>query len=124
MKNQKFNWYNYQTQPGEVNNLPSLTVPDQTLSLRELVARFTRGQNVATFEPVFDDDADSDLWLPDTNRMTFDEKIDYLENLKDQTAAVKSDLLKRSKKKSSPPSGQLEIGKETLSPTLPTSEQK
>jgi hypothetical protein len=32
---------------------PSQTVPDMTLSLQELVERYTRGQSVATFTPVY-----------------------------------------------------------------------
>lgn len=28
---------------GEVNNMPSMTVPDQALSVREIIDRFTRG---------------------------------------------------------------------------------
>jgi len=35
---------------GETNTLPSLTVPDMTLPLKTLVERYTRGQQITTFE--------------------------------------------------------------------------
>lgn len=39
----------------EVNTSPSVTIPGQTLSLRQLLDRYVRGQSVEVFEPVYDD---------------------------------------------------------------------
>lgn len=51
------NWknYNYKTLPDvvEINTLPSMTVPDMSLSLRDLVERHKKGLNVKTFSPVY-----------------------------------------------------------------------
>lgn len=40
---------------GEKNDMPSVTQPDMTLSLRELVKRHVRGGEVPTFTGVYDD---------------------------------------------------------------------
>lgn len=59
--------YNYELdRDGEVNTLPTLTVPDQTMSLRDMLLRYSRGQSVPTFEPIFDGDED----FPDISRMS------------------------------------------------------
>ena len=51
---------------GENNTLPSLTQPDQTMSLREMILRYSRGQSVPTFKPVYDGEED----MPDISRMS------------------------------------------------------
>ncbi len=50
----------------ETNKLPSKCQPDQTLPLRELLTRFSRGQSVPTFDPIFDEGED----LPDVSKMS------------------------------------------------------
>ena len=50
---------------GEYNTQPSLTIPDQTMELSQLIERFTRGLPVNTFKPVYDETGD----LPDPRRM-------------------------------------------------------
>lgn len=51
---------------GETNTEPSLTTPDQTMSLREMLTRYSRGQSVPTFDPVYDQDED----MPDISTMS------------------------------------------------------
>ena len=52
---------------------PSQTVPDMTLSLQELVERYTRGQSVATFTPVY---YGEDEEFADVSRMDPIERIE------------------------------------------------
>lgn len=69
------NQTNYKPGPQsyEVITGPSLTVPDQNLSMRELLDRYVRGEHVEVFTPVFSDDND----LPDgLEHMTELERID------------------------------------------------
>lgn len=50
------NWANWLTNTnriGEINDKPSMTVPGQTLSLKELLLRYTRGQDVQVYQPVY-----------------------------------------------------------------------
>lgn len=49
----------------EENLLPSETRPDQVLSLRTLIDRYTRGLDVPLFQPVYNDDDD----LPNFEQM-------------------------------------------------------
>lgn len=62
---------------GEVNNQPSLTIPDQTLPLKDLIDRFTRGLPVTTFKPVYDEDNS----LPDPRKMDIAEYNDMRKNV-------------------------------------------
>lgn len=61
--------------------LASKTEPDQTLPLKQLLARYSRGQHVPTFEPVYDD---SDL--PDVSRLS---KVEMEELSKEITSTIK-----------------------------------
>lgn len=42
--------------PGEVNDMPSMTVPDQTLSIEELISRYARGQSVPSYVGLSDEE--------------------------------------------------------------------
>lgn len=78
----------------ETNAKPSLTVPGQTLSLKELLARYTRGQSVETFTPIYDDG-----YYPETDRMDKIEKIELARSLR---GAI-DDIQKRPKPKPTKP---------------------
>ena len=41
-----------------------MTIPDQTLPLKELISRFTRGLPISQFKPVYDENGD----LPDPRK--------------------------------------------------------
>lgn len=57
---------------------PSLTVPNMTLSLDELLKRYVRGENVTVFEPQFTDDPDLDGY----DRMNTMEKIEAADDIR------------------------------------------
>lgn len=50
-------WFNHEPTKGEVNNMPSLTIPDQTMTMREIMQRFASGQQILgnNTEPQYDD---------------------------------------------------------------------
>lgn len=50
-----FNYAEESVSRFERNGLPSVAVPDEGLSLRDLIDRHMRGGKVKTFNPVFDD---------------------------------------------------------------------
>lgn len=76
------NWQNYATESNrqaEINRLPSKTVPGMTLSLQDLLTRYVRGENVATFTPIYaGDDPDFPIHL---ERMDEMERTDLARNL-------------------------------------------
>jgi len=58
----------------------SLTVPDMTLPLSELLARYTRGSEVPMFQPIYEGDTD----VPDISRMDTVEKTAYAKHIAQQ----------------------------------------
>jgi hypothetical protein len=72
---------NYVPPAGEVNDLPSETQPEMTLSLRELLSRYTRGGEVATFSPVYQDNDEFEE-TPEFEKMDATEKLQYALDLK------------------------------------------
>lgn len=76
----------------------SLTVPGMTLSLFDLVARYTRGGYVSTFTPQY---TGEDTLVPDTlERMTEQERIDAARVLKDSIEIERDRLSTRIKERS------------------------
>lgn len=45
-------WKNPPEYKGQVNDQPSMTIPDQTLSLKEIQARYARGQSISGSQTV------------------------------------------------------------------------
>lgn len=81
---------------GEINSMPSQTVPDQTMPLQELIARFTRGQEVRLREPVFSDSAEDDTFiLPDLEKMDFFERKELVETLKQDIQQERANITMR-----------------------------
>ncbi len=68
---------------------PSQTVPDMTLSLQELVERYTRGQSVATFTPVY---YGEDEEFADVSRMDPIERIEYARYIREKIAETQNSL--------------------------------
>lgn len=57
--------YSYEKYKGEVNNLPSQTIPNEALSIREILVRYSRGLPIDGKIPIYDEEND----LPDPRKM-------------------------------------------------------
>lgn len=68
---------------------PSQTVPDMTLSLQELVSRYTRGQSVATFTPVYYGEEEE---FADVSRMDPLERLEYARYIREKIADTRTSL--------------------------------
>ena len=68
---------------------PSQTVPDMTLSLQELVQRYTRGQSVATFTPVY---YGEDEEFADVSRMDPMERLEYARYIREKIGEHRTSL--------------------------------
>lgn len=70
----------------------SKTIPDQSLSIKEIVDRYVRGIPVDITEkkPVYVDQNDHDL--EKLSRMDFGEKAEYAAALRDEAATLKAEL--------------------------------
>jgi hypothetical protein len=72
---------------GEVNNKPSMTIPDQTMSIREIMNRYARGLPIAGEKfPLYEGDDDENL--PDLSRMDKIEKIEATRRIQDEVLDI------------------------------------
>lgn len=64
----------------EVNNLPSQTVPDQSMTVRQLIDRYSRGLNInqLQFKPVWYDEDKINEFEGTFDHLTKQERIDTL----------------------------------------------
>lgn len=65
--------YDFKAHRGEINRKPSLTVPDQTMSLKDIISRFVRGLPLPSFGAEYNEDGD----VPDFNKMDLSEIYDW-----------------------------------------------
>lgn len=85
---------------GEVNTKPSLSIPGQTLSLEELIRRYTRGQSVETFAPVYH--GDDDLIPVNWERMSEMERLDLSREIKGHLDDARRAIRSQAKQKQLP----------------------
>jgi len=76
---------------GEVNYLPSLTIPDQALSLQEMIKRYVSGGSVEAFTPVYTEDT---LVPDDWERMDTVERLEHTREMKRSIQKAVRDLSK------------------------------
>lgn len=87
--------YDYQKQKGEVNPFPSLTVPDQALSIKEILRRFAAGIPMdAGKMPIFQQDQEDEEGMPDFRHMDLVDRqeaaIQYAEELAEIEQRIKA----------------------------------
>lgn len=70
---------NYKQFEGEVNNQKSLTIPDQAMSVKEILSRYSRGLNVNGFTPIYEDVETTDDYMPDPRILDLAERQEYAE---------------------------------------------
>lgn len=72
---------------GEVNDLPSMTVPDDSMSIREILDRFARGLPIDGFRvPMYDEDND----MPDIRTLDFAERQQLAEMYENELEALQA----------------------------------
>lgn len=80
--------------------LPSLTIPDQTLSLKDLISRYVRGQEIPTFTPQFD--VDDEVVPVNLEKMTPQDRLDLARAVRKEIKEKREAMAK-----AAPPSGEL-----------------
>lgn len=87
------NHYNSKPDKGEINNKPSLTVPDQTMSVTELLKRYASGMPIGGKSPLYhgetEDDDIGDHVLQNMDQL---DRIDYLREKEQEFLKLKTDL--------------------------------
>lgn len=79
--------YEYKDQLGEVNTLPSMTIPDQTMSIRTIVDRYAKGLPVTAFTPIYEGE---DFYMPDPKTLDLVDRAELLESAKQEVESLKS----------------------------------
>lgn len=92
-------------EPGEINNEPSMTVPDQSMSLSEMVRRYAsglpvKGARVPLYEDTDDDDFNESM--PDLSRMDRAEAAYTMEQVANQVHDIRSRFKPKPKPKPEP----------------------
>ncbi len=71
----------------EKNRKPSLTIPDQTMSIREILVRFSRGLSIDGVKtPIYDEEND----LPDFRTLDLAERQELAEIYKNEIKYIKN----------------------------------
>ncbi len=86
-------WSNYDhtEQQYEVNKQKSLTIPDQAMSIKEILNRYARGLDVEGFKPIYDDDDITlDDTMPDPRNMDLAEREEYKEYVLQELYSLKN----------------------------------
>ena len=86
-------WYNFVPSPGEVNKEASLTVPDMSYSIRELLENFVRMPEIAK-PAIWQDDPDIDSPRGMASDLTdLTENANRIQSLTEELNAVKTALM-------------------------------
>jgi hypothetical protein len=78
--------YKWEEQEYEKNVQPSQTIPDQTMSIREIIDRFANGGVIEQFTPYYGEEEDFNEMLPDITKMDLADRQSYVEQFKEELA--------------------------------------
>lgn len=73
--------YKWEEQTYETNAQPSQTIPDQTMSIREIIERFANGGVIETFTPYYGEEEDFNEMLPDPTKIDLADRQRFLEEI-------------------------------------------
>lgn len=91
------NILHYQPYIGEVNQQPSLTVPDQTMSMRQILARHSRGLPISNGkEPIYHGEDD---YIPDPRTLDLVDRQEYAEKLQETVKTYKQQAAEKAAEK-------------------------
>lgn len=75
---------------GELNKLPSMTIPDQTMSVAEILSRYARGLPITGERVPIYNGEDDPLDGIDISKMDYAEREELLNNVKSEVNEIKS----------------------------------
>jgi hypothetical protein len=87
--------YDHKEQKYEENNQPSQTVPDQTMSIREIIDRYANGGVIEQFQPYYGEEEDFTEMLPNTYKMDLAERQSLIEQYSEEIDFMKNHSLVR-----------------------------
>jgi hypothetical protein len=78
--------------------MPSETIPDQSLTMRQILDRYARGLPLDVKTPIWEEDDEFNP-LPDIRTLDLSEKQEMLQSAKDELQAIKNKMAEKRKKK-------------------------
>jgi len=77
----------------EVNDKPSLTIPDQTMSIRTIIERYTRGLPISASQniPMFQDGEEFNP-MPDSERLDLHDRMEFAQQARQELEEIKEKL--------------------------------
>lgn len=95
------NYLNRDTFPKNYKHftMPSETIPDQSLTIRQILDRYARGLPLDAKQPLWDHNADIDDVLPDPRTLDLAERQDFVIQAKAELDEVKAKIAEKRKKK-------------------------
>ena len=79
--------------------MPSETVPDQTMSMRQILDRYARGLPLDAKTPIWDENAHEDSFMPDPRTLDLAERQELADSAKAELSAIKSKIADKKAKK-------------------------
>jgi len=77
--------YDYRKYNGEIYKFPSLTIPDQSMTVRDILERHSRGLTIESAKvPIYEEEN-----LPDIKNMDLADREQYAEYAKQEIARIK-----------------------------------
>lgn len=73
----------------ETNHEPSLTIPDQTLSIKQILTRFASGLPIGGHKNPLYDEFESEEYIPDPRYMDLADRQQYAEIYKNEIQTIK-----------------------------------
>jgi hypothetical protein len=77
----------------EQSTKPSMTIPDQALTVKEILQRFARGIPLEQHNAIYEDVESPDDFLPDPRTMDLAERQQYAEMVKEELNHIRSQAL-------------------------------
>ena len=95
--------FNPETDMGaEISDKPSETVPDMTLPLAEMLDRYTRGQPVELYQPLYDSDLPAEFEGLDIQKLTKLELLQLRDDIRNNIRTLQQAIADQNRKDALP----------------------
>lgn len=107
--------YSAGNNPGERNTKPSITIPDQSLSVKDILSRYARGLPLGGMKiPIYEGENDD---MPDLTHMDLADRQAYMEAAQEEYEAIQ-ERIKKSRPKAQKPLKQEQIDYKELAKAI------
>ena len=91
-----------------------MTVPDQTMTLKQILERHTRGQEIPVLQPFYSHTEDWDNYLPDITKLDRFERMELANRIRENATEQEAEMLERAKQKAEAKKAEAEKASSTL----------